>query len=306
MTARTGSSIFAGRRSREARVVQKLGVSGWILEILKYLLLIALAFSFVLPFYWMGSSALKDDSQVFTVPPVWIPSPAHWNNYWDAWNTYDFNLYMMNTVFRQAIPVMVGSVFSSAVVAYGFARLRWPGRDILFSICLMTMMVPYAVTMVPLFITFKHLGWINTYLPLTVPAYFGSPFFIFMLRQFYLGIPQELSDAARIDGASEFGILWRIMLPLSKPALAVVALFSFLGAWNDYLGPLIYLNQRDQYTIALGIENLRRTIAQVGATELAYPYLMAVSTIVTLPIFVAFFFAQRTFIEGISLTGLKG
>jgi multiple sugar transport system permease protein len=306
MTARTGSSIFAGRRSREARVVEKLGVWGWILEILKYLLLILLAFSFVLPFYWMGSSALKDDSQVFTVPPIWIPSPAHWNNYWDAWNTYDFNLYMMNTVFRQAIPVMVGSVFSSAVVAYGFARLRWPGRDILFSICLMTMMVPYAVTMVPLFITFKHLGWINTYLPLTVPAYFGSPFFIFMLRQFYLGIPQELSDAARIDGASEFGILWRIMLPLSKPALAVVALFSFLGAWNDYLGPLIYLNQRDQYTIALGIENLRRTIAQVGATELAYPYLMAVSTIVTLPIFVAFFFAQRTFIEGISLTGLKG
>jgi multiple sugar transport system permease protein len=306
MTARTESSIIARRRSHEARVVQKLGVSGWILEILKYLLLIALAFSFVLPFYWMGSSALKDDSQVFTVPPVWIPSPAYWNNYWDAWNIYDFNLYMMNTVFRQAIPVMVGSVFSSAIVAYGFARLRWPGRDILFSICLMTMMVPYAVIMVPLFITFKHLGWINTYLPLTVPAYFGSPFFIFMLRQFYLGIPQELSDAARIDGASEFGILWRIMLPLSKPALVVVALFSFLGAWNDYLGPLIYLNQRDQYTIALGIENLRRTIAQVGATSLAYPYLMAVSTIVTLPIFIAFFFAQRTFIEGISLTGLKG
>jgi multiple sugar transport system permease protein len=306
MTAKTGSSILAGRRSREARVVQKLGVSGWILEILKYLLLIALAFSFVLPFYWMGSSALKDDSQVFTVPPVWIPSPAHWNNYWDAWNIYDFNLYMMNTVFKQAIPVMVGSVFSSAIVAYGFGRLRWPGRDIVFSICLMTMMVPYAVTMVPLFITFKHLGWINTYLPLTVPAYFGSPFFIFMLRQFYLGIPQELSDAARIDGASEFGILWRIILPLSKPALAVAALFSFLGAWNDYLGPLIYLNQRDQYTIALGIENLRRTIAQVGATSLAYPYLMAVSTIVTLPIFVAFFLAQRTFIEGISLTGLKG
>jgi multiple sugar transport system permease protein len=306
MTAKTGSSILAGRRSREARVVQKLGVSGWILEILKYLLLIALAFSFVLPFYWMGSSALKDDSQVFTVPPVWIPSPAHWNNYWDAWNIYDFNLYMMNTVFKQAIPVMVGSVFSSAIVAYGFGRLRWPGRDIVFSICLMTMMVPYAVTMVPLFITFKHLGWINTYLPLTVPAYFGSPFFIFMLRQFYLGIPQELSDAARIDGASEFGILWRIILPLSKPALVVAALFSFLGAWNDYLGPLIYLNQRDQYTIALGIENLRRTIAQVGATSLAYPYLMAVSTIVTLPIFVAFFLAQRTFIEGISLTGLKG
>ena len=306
MTTRTTSSTFTRRGATKAREVRKLGVMGWILEILKYLVLIVLAFSFVLPFYWMGSSALKNDSQVFTVPPVWVPNPAHWNNYWDAWNTYNFNRYVVNTVFNHGLPVMIGTVLSSAIVAYGFARLQWPGRDILFSICLMTMMIPYAVIMVPLFITFKHLGWINTYRPLTVPAYFGNPFFIFMLRQFYRSIPEELSDAARIDGANEFGILLRIMLPLSKPALMVVALFAFLGAWNDYLGPLIYLNQEQQYTIALGIENLRRTIASVGATALAYPYLMAVSTIVTLPILIVFFLAQRTFIEGVSMTGLKG
>ncbi len=306
MTAQTTVSTSTTRSARRAGTPRRLRVLGWIGQIVKYLLLLVLAFTFVLPFYWMGSSALKDDPQVNTVPPKWIPSPAHWNNYWDAWSTYDFNLYLMNTVFKHALPTAIGTVLSSAIVAYGFARMRWPGRDILFSMCLATMMVPYAVTMVSLFITFKHLGWINTYLPLVVPAYFGNPYFIFMLRQFFRTIPEELSDSARIDGAGEIGILFRIILPLAKPALTVVALFAFMGAWNDYLGPLIYLNQQDQYTIALGIENLRRTISQVGATKLAYPYLMAVSTIVTLPIFIAFFFAQRTFIEGISLTGLKG
>jgi ABC-type glycerol-3-phosphate transport system permease component len=213
---------------------------------------------------------------------------------------------MFNTVVKHALPVAIGTVFSSSIVAYGFARLRLPGRDMLFYVCLATMMIPYAVTMVPLFITFKHLGWINTYFPLVIPAFFGNPFFIFMLRQFFMTIPQELSDAARIDGASEFGILFRIILPLAKPALTVVALLQIVFTWNDYLGPLIYLHQQEQYTLALGIENLRRTIAQVGATPLAYPYLMAVSTVATVPILIAFFLAQRAFIEGISLTGLKG
>jgi ABC-type glycerol-3-phosphate transport system permease component len=275
-------------------------------ETLKYLLLLVLTISFVLPFFWMASSALKDDSQVYTVPPVWIPIPAHWNNYWDAWNTYNFNRYMVTTVVRYALPTTLGAVLSSSIVAYGFARLRWPGRDLLFSLCMATMMVPFQVTMVPLFITFKYLGWLNTFLPLVVPAYFSNPYFIFMLRQFFRTIPNELSDAARIDGASELVILARIILPLAKPALAVVALFQFMWAWNDYLGPLIYVNQEQSFTIALGIENLRQKLYQVGAVELAYPYLMAVSTVVTIPIVITFFFAQRTFIEGISLTGLKG
>jgi multiple sugar transport system permease protein len=247
-----------------------------------------------------------DDVQVFTVPPIWVPNPAHWNNFWDAWTSQDFNLYTVNTVFKYAIPSTLGTILSSAIVAYGFSRLRWPGRDILFSICLMTMMIPFQVRLVPLFIIFKNMGWINSFKPLVVPAYFGSAYFIFLLRQFFRTIPQELSDAARIDGASELGIFWRIVLPLAKPALTVVALFSFMGAWNDYLGPLIYVNREGQWVLALGLENLRGGIYEVGFSRLAYPYLMAVSTIVTFPIVIAFFFTQRSFIEGISLTGLKG
>jgi len=281
-------------------------VSAIIVEIIKYFLLIVLSVTYILPFFWMVTSALKNDSQVYTVPPVWIPNPALWNNFIDAWVATNFNLYMVNTVFKYAVPVTIGTILSSSIVAYGFSRLRWPGRDALFFLCIATMMVPYQVTMVSLFITFKNLGWINTFLPLVVPAYFGNPYFIFMLRQFFLTIPQELSDAARIDGTSEFGILFRIILPLAKPALAVVGLFAFMGAWNDYFGPLIYLSRQELYTLALGVENLRRAIGQTGSMRLAYPYLMAASTMMTLPIFIAFFFAQRTFIEGISLTGIKG
>jgi ABC-type glycerol-3-phosphate transport system permease component len=169
-----------------------------------------------------------------------------------------------------------------------------------------TMMIPWQVTMVPLFITYKNLGWINSYLPLVIPGMFGHAYFIFLLRQFFMTLPEELSDAARIDGASEFGILRRVILPLSIPALSVVALFRFLWAWNDYLGPLIYLNKEEMWPLALGIERMRQNITTMGVNVLAYPYLMAVSTIVALPIIILFFLAQRTFIEGISLTGIKG
>jgi len=272
----------------------------------KYLVLVTLAVTFVLPLFWMATSALKVDSQVYTVPPVWLPNPAHWNNFVDAWTSYNFNRYVFNTVVQYAVPATILTIASSSLVAYSFARLRWRSRDILFAICLMTMMIPAQVTMVPLFVTYKHLHWLNSYKPLVLPNAFGDAYFIFLLRQFFMGIPQELCDAAKIDGCSEFGILWRIILPLSKPALTVVALFRFLWAWNDYFGPLIYLNQEPQYTVALGIENLRRTMEQVGSRLMAYPYLMAVSTIVTIPIVIAFFFTQRTFIEGISLTGIKG
>lgn len=274
--------------------------------ILRHLALIVLAVSFLLPFYWMASSALKNDSQVYTVPPVWIPRPAHWNNFSDAWLQYNFNLYMANTVIRYALPATLGVTLSSAIVAYGFARLRWAGRDLLFFVCLTTMMVPFQVTMVPLFITFRRLGWLNSYLPLVVPGFLGAPYFIFMLRQFFLTIPEELSDAARIDGAGEFGILFRIVLPLARPALTVVALFQFMSAWNDYLGPLIYINRDHLYPLALGIQRLRTMLAGVGIAPMAYSYLMAVSTVATVPILIGFFFTQRTFIEGISLTGIKG
>jgi multiple sugar transport system permease protein len=297
---------LAQEQKRFTGLAQGFAVGRIVLAALKYSLLILLSVSFALPLIWMFGSALKVDPQVYTVPPIWIPIPAHWNNFWDAWTSYNFNRYVFNTVVLYAVPSTILTVIGSALVAYSFGRLRWRSRNVLFALCLMTMMVPGQVTMVPLFIVFKQLGWINTYLPLVIPNAFGDAYFIFMLRQFFLTIPQELSDAARIDGASEFGIFWRIILPLAKPALAVVALFRFLWAWNDYFGPLIYINQEQFYPVALGIENLRRTMEQIGTRLMAYPYLMAVSTVVTIPVLIAFFFAQRTFIEGISLTGIKG
>lgn len=298
----TSTAVTVQKRER----ARPLSVPALIGALLRHLLLIVLAFSFLLPFYWMASSALKNDSQVYTVPPVWIPIPTYWNNFPDAWLQYDFNRYMVNTVVRYALPGTLATTVASAVVAYGFSRLRWPGRDALFFVCLMTMMVPFQVTMVPLFIIFKRLGWLNSYLPLVIPSFCGSAYFIFMLRQFFMTIPQELSDAARIDGAGEFGILFRIILPLARPALIVVALFQFMWAWNDYLGPLIYINRAALYPLALAINQLRQTLVGVGISPLAYPYLMAVSTVTTIPILIGFFFTQRTFIEGISLTGMKG
>jgi ABC-type glycerol-3-phosphate transport system permease component len=275
-------------------------------NLIKYMVLGSLALTWLFPLFWTVSSALKDDPQIYTFPPVWIPDPAYWGNFYDAWTRYDFNLAAFNSIFRYSLPVTFFTIVSSLVVAYGFSRISWPGRDKFFWICIAMMMLPWQVTMVPLFITYRNLGWINTYLPLVVPALFAHPYFVFLLRQFLLTIPEELSDAARIDGASELGILWRIILPLTTPALAVVALFRFLWSWNDYLGPLIYLNQENLYPLALGIERLRRTATGMGNTAMAYPHLMAVSTLVALPIILIFFLTQRTFIEGISTTGIKG
>lgn len=277
-----------------------------IIGVLKYTLLIVLAFSFVLPFIWMVVSALKNDPQVYTIPPIWIPNPAFWENFPKAWGQYDFTRFTFNSVFLYGLPVTIGVTLSSSFIAYGFARVNWPGRDILFGIVLATLMIPYAVTMVPLFIIWKNVGLINSYWPLIIPAYFGSAFGIFLLRQFYLTIPQELSDAARIDGAGELGIWWRIILPLAKPPLTVVALFTFIGTWNDYLAPLIYISKTELYPVALGVNLLRLAVGVTGTTANVYPYLMAVSTLVTIPVIVLFYFAQRTLIEGVTTTGLKG
>jgi ABC-type glycerol-3-phosphate transport system permease component len=285
---------------------KKLTFFGVVITLLKYTIIILLSVSFMLPLYWMAMSALKTPEQVFTIPPVWFPVPARWVNYIEAWKVDEFTLYLFNTVFRYCIPVVIGTVVSNTLVAYSFGRLKWPGRDVLFAICLMTMMIPGQVTMVPMFIIFKHLGWVNSFKPLVVPSFFAGAYNIFLLRQFFRTIPEELSDSARIDGANEFQILAYVILPLIKPALAVVALFSFMGAWNDYMGPLIYINQSKIYPISLGLANLGAALNQVGIKGLAYPYLMAVSTIVTMPIILIFFFAQRTFIEGIALTGMKG
>lgn len=211
-----------------------------------------------------------------------------------------FVLYLYNTL-TVAVLGMVGVVFSSALVAYGFARIRWKGRDTCFVLTLATMMVPFAVTMVPLYGVFRALGWIGTLKPLWVPAWFGGAFNIFLLRQFFLTIPQDLTDAARIDGCTEFGIFWRIMLPLSKPALAVVALFHFMWAWKDFMGPLIFLTEQNTFTLSLGLQFYQ---SQHGGSE--WHYLMAAATMMIVPVIVLFFFTQKTFIQGISTTGMKG
>lgn len=281
-------------------------VSRRVTTALIYLTLIVLGITWIFPLYWMATSALKDDPQIYTVPPILIPSPAYWNNFYDAWTRFDFNRAAFNSVFLYSLPVTIFTLISSMIVAYGFAKIQWRGREPLFWVCIATMMLPWQVTMVPLFIIFKELGWINTYWPFVIPSLFGNAYFIFLLRQFFRSIPEELSDAARIDGAGEFGILWRVILPLSKPAIAVVLLFRFLWSWNDYLGPLIYINSEAMQPLALAIYRMRTLALSMGTTSMAYPHLMAVSTLVALPIILIFIFAQRTFIEGISTTGLKG
>lgn len=211
-----------------------------------------------------------------------------------------FWLYMRNTLIVCVLGVL-GTVTSSALVGYSLSRIAWKGRGTLFAITLATMMVPFPVLMVPLYTLFKTFGWVGTLLPLWMPAFFGTGFNIFLLRQFFLTIPRDLSEAARIDGCSELGIFWRVILPLSKPALAVVALFHFLFAWNDFMGPLLYLTRKETYTLSLGLQVFR---SQQGGTD--WSSLMAASTLICLPIIVLFFFTQKTFIKGIATTGLKG
>lgn len=304
----TSASQTVGSKSRPQQPAKSgsLSASKLLSRVLIYTTLIVLGITWIFPLYWMATSSLKDDPQIYTVPPVLIPNPAFWNNFYDAWTRFDFNRAAFNSVFLYTVPVTIFTLASSMIVAYGFAKIPWRGRDAIFWICIATMMLPWQVTMVPLFIIFKNLGWINTYWPFVVPSLFGNAYFIFLLRQFFMGIPEELSDAARIDGSNDFGILWRIILPLSKPAIAVVLLFRFLWSWNDYLGPLIYINSEAMQPLALAIYRMRTLALSMGTTAMAYPHLMAVSTLVALPIILIFIFAQRTFIEGISTTGLKG
>lgn len=263
-----------------------------------HLALIALALVFVAPFYWLVVTSLKTDKQIFEVT-TWFPDPIVWSNYSRALHYIPFARYTLNTLFVCGV-TMIGTVISCSMVAYSFARIPWKGRDALFLVVLATLMLPAQVTMIPVFMIFKALGWIGSYLPLTVPAFFGSAFFIFLLRQFFRSIPNELSESARMDGATEFGIYSRVVLPLSKPALATVALFTFIGAWTDFMGPLMYLNDPNKYTLSLGLQQF---VSQHGAE---WSMLMAASTVMALPIIVLYFFAQKTFVEGITLTGIKG
>lgn len=236
-----------------------------------------------------------------TVAPEKLSLRPHleWSNFSEGFKAFPF-LHMLQNTLLICVLTVCGTVLSCSLAAYGLACVPWKGREVLFWVMLATMMLPAQVTMIPLFQTFRGLGWINTILPLVVPAFCGNAFFIFMLRQFYRTIPPSLMDAARIDGAGDLRIWARVVLPLSRPALAVVAVFSFIGAWNDFLGPLLYLMDDDKYTLAIGLARLQ------GQYSSDWGRMMAMSVVMTLPLIVLFFLAQRTFIEGIKLGGVKG
>ena len=267
-------------------------------RVLRYSVLGLVAILFLLPLCWMVSSSLKPEYQMFASPPVWWPSPPRWANYIEALTQLPFGQYAVNTSII-ALASIVGNLLSCTLVAYGFARFRARGRNAWFIILLATLMLPYPVTMVPLFIIFAQIGWVNTFWPLVVPTFFGNAFYIFLLRQFFLQIPQELDDAARLDGANTLQIFSQIALPLSKPALATVAIFAFQASWNDFLAPLIFLQDQSKYTLMLGLSFYR------GSLQINWAYLLSTSLVIVLPIVLLYFVAQRMFTEGISLSGLK-
>jgi ABC-type glycerol-3-phosphate transport system permease component len=270
-------------------------------SIILYIIVLAFSVLFIFPLFWMISTAFKPNEQIFAQPPIWIPKPPTLQNFSKAWNTLPFNQFLENTVII-TLSATLGILLSSSLVAFSFAYLEWPGRDIWFMIMLSTMMLPAQVTIIPLFIIFSKINWINTFKPLIIPAFFGGgPFYIFLLRQFFLTLPKELFDSAIIDGCSTLDIFVRIALPLIKPALSAVAIFSFMGHWNDFMGPLIYLRSTEKYTLALGINMFR---GYEGITM--WGELMAVSLVAAIPCLVIFFIAQKYFIQGITLTGLKG
>lgn len=265
---------------------------------------IVLSLVFMFPFVWTVSSSLKTSREVVAYPPKLLPSVIQWGNYYQAWTSIQFGTYFKNSIIVTVL-TLIGGTSSAFLVAYGFARFRFPGRDALFGLCLATMILPPEVTIIPLFIVFKHVGWLDTLKPLIVPAFFGGgAFSIFLLRQFILTLPFELDEAAMIDGASRVRILTTILLPNARPALATVAIFTFIAHWNDFFGPLIFLNTPERFTIPLGLYSLRTYVGDPG--EPKDHLLMAGSVIATLPIILIFLFAQRYFIQGIVTSGLKG
>ena len=268
-------------------------------SVLTYSLLILFGFLFLIPFLWMVSTSLKPSTQLFVYPPVWIPKPFQWSNYAEAVTTVPFFGYLGNTLIVAA-SATIGVVISCPLAGYSFARLQWRGRDGLFLVTLAVLMVPSQVTMVSLFIVFSKLNLVGTFYPLILPSFFGAPFFIFLMRQFFKQLPKSLEDAARIDGCSEFRIYTRVMLPLCQPSLLTIALFRFMQSWNDFVGPLIYLSDETMYTLQLGLQQFK----QAYNTE--WSQLMAASVLVAVPIILFYFFVQRSFIQGITFGGIKG
>ncbi|MDI3289935.1 carbohydrate ABC transporter permease [Polyangium sp. 15x6] len=261
-----------------------------------HLFLIVGSLVFVFPVLWMLSTSLKPIEQTLTPEPVWIPHPIEIGNYASTIAYIPFLRYALNTVFVCALAT-IGTTLSSALVAFSFTRLEWPGRNLLFGLTLATMMVPFPVVMVPLYSVYRTLGWIGSLKPLWVPTFFGSAFSIFLLRQFFMRIPKSLPEAMTLDGASEFRIFWQLYLPLSKAPLVVVAFFQLMYSWNDLLGPLLFLTDQSTFTLTLGLQAYQ---SQEGGTQ--WHYLMAASVMTTLPIVVLFFIVQRALFQGMSST----
>jgi multiple sugar transport system permease protein len=291
-------SAMAAPRVRAARPQRQVW-SARLSRIAPMVALIVLAIVYLTPFVWMISTSLKTLPQSLASPPVIIPNPIVFKPFTDALTKMNYALAFRNTLIY-AVPAVIGTVVSCSLVAYGFALIQWRGRNIVFLVVLATMMLPTQVTLIPLYVIYAKLGWINTYLPLLVPTFLGSPFFIFLLRQFFLGMPKELIDAARLDGASELRILATIVAPLSAPALITVAILTFIDKWNDFYGPLIFLQKPELHPLSLAVQVFQ---TQHGTD---WPVLMAASVLVAAPLVALYFVAQRKFIEGITLTGLKG
>jgi multiple sugar transport system permease protein len=277
-------------------------------SILPRIVLILGAAVFITPFYWMVVSALKSVAEATKSPPTLIPSAWAWQNFADAVSYIPFALFATNSLII-TIGATIGAVLSNTLIAYGFSRIHWPGRNIVFYICVGTIFLPYPVILVALFDIFGRLpsfglqgsrSWVDTFLPLIVPAFFGNPFYIFLMRQFMMGIPRELSDAARVDGASELQTFWKVILPLTRPAVMVVAILAAVAAWNEFLLPLLYLQSDTKYPLAVGLAFF------TSEHDVAYNLLMAASTLIVLPVIVLFLIAQRAFIEGITVGGVKG
>jgi multiple sugar transport system permease protein len=268
-------------------------------RIIAYAFLLFFSVLFLAPFIWMLLTSVKSEAQAITYPPVFIPKRFEWENFKEVFQIIDFLQQFYNTVFVTVLGVF-GTVISCAIVGYGFARIPAKGKSIWFVLLLSTMMLPQQVTMIPVYLIFAKLHWVNTYLPLIVPNFLGNAFFIFLLRQFFKKIPRDLEEAAILDGCGIFGTFWRVFLPLSKPALASVAILSFMGTWNDFMWPLIYLNDVSKFTLALGLQLFK------GQMTMLWGPMMAACTLIIIPMIVLFFSAQRYFIQGITFSGIKG
>lgn len=267
-------------------------------KIIPHLLLIIFGIIFAMPFIWLVSTSFKTPENVFKFPPQWIPVPFKWQNYAEAFTRIPFLLYLKNTLIIATVPV-IGQLLSSSIVAYSFSKIPWKGSKYMFGIVLSTMMLPFQVTMIPLYIVWSRLGMINTFAPLLIPSFFGSAYNIFLLRQFFKGIPDSLVHSARIDGASEVRILFGIIIPLSKPALTTIGLFTFMSGWNNFMGPLIYFQNSKLFTLSLGLQTFMFEMNK------QWEVLMAAATMFTIPMIILFFVGQKQFIKGITMTGFK-